>query len=41
MRPLNRKPVSKRGSARTFRNNTKRTKGANMHPMPMRGGYRL
>lgn len=41
MRPLNRKPVSKSGSARTFRSNTSRTKVANIKGAPMRGGIRL
>lgn len=39
MRPLNRRPVNKNKSARTFRNNTRKTKAANL--MPNRGGYRL
>lgn len=41
MMPLKRSSVSKRGSAKQFRNNTSRTKGANIAPPPMRGGYRL
>lgn len=40
MRPTSRKPVNKRASARSFRRNTARTKGANM-VTPMRGGWRL
>lgn len=40
MRPLARKPVSKASSAKRFRRDTKRTKGANM-TSPMRGGIRL
>lgn len=41
MRPLKRKPVSKRGSAREFRSNATRTKAVNMRGAPMRGGIRL
>lgn len=33
--------VNKRKSAGKFRRNTSRTKGANIAPPPMRGGYRL
>lgn len=40
MRPLTRKPVSKSSSAKRFRKDTTRTKGANMQG-PMRGGIRL
>lgn len=40
MRPLKRKPVSKRGSARQFRGNTSRTHPLNMKG-PMRGGIRI
>jgi hypothetical protein len=41
MRPLNRKPVSKHKSAKTFRKHTTHTKAANLAPPPMRGGYRM
>lgn len=41
MRPLNRKRVSKRSSARSFRKSVSRTKAANMSVNPMRGGWRL
>jgi len=41
MRPVSRRPVNKRASARTFRKSMSRTKAANMAPMPMRGGWRL
>lgn len=41
MRPLHRKPVSKKYSARKFRHGVSRTKAANVAPPPMRGGYRL
>lgn len=40
MRPLKRKGVSKKGSARKFRRSVGRTKAANMKG-PMRGGIRL
>jgi len=40
MRPLRRKNVSKRRSAKSFRRQTKRTKGANMAQV-MRGGIRF
>lgn len=40
MRPLSRSPVSKTRSARRFRSNVGRTKGANL-ATPMRGGWRL
>lgn len=33
--------VSKSGSARKFRKNVSRTKGANVRGAPMRGGIRL
>lgn len=36
-----RSPVSKGKSASQFRRQSGRTKGANMAPPPMRGGYRL
>lgn len=41
MRPVRRGRVRKGKSARQFRNNTRRTKAANMAPPPMRGGIRL
>jgi len=41
MRSLRRGHVSKRGSAQTFKRHVRRTKGANVRPAPMRGGYRL
>lgn len=41
MRPVSRKYVSKQGSARKFRSNVSRTKGANLRGAPMRGGIRL
>lgn len=36
-----RKAVNKRGSARSFRAQSKRTKSPNMAPAPQRGGFRL
>lgn len=41
MRPVTRRPVNKATSAREFRGNVVRTKGANVRPSPMRGGWRL
>lgn len=41
MRPLSRRPVSKSGSASSFRSGVQRTKLVNLAPPPMRGGYRL
>lgn len=41
MRPVKRSYVSKSKSARQFRANSARTKGANVHAGPMRGGIRL
>lgn len=41
MRPLKRRPVSKRRSAGKFRRQISRTKAPNVAPRPMRGGYRL
>lgn len=41
MRPLKRFGVNKGKSARSFRGNTSRTKKANVHAGPMRGGIRL
>jgi hypothetical protein len=41
MRPLKRKFVNKKHSAKRFKRNAGRTKGANMRPQAMRGGYRL
>lgn len=40
MRPLRRKTVSKRRSAKSFKRQSKRTKGANMAQV-MRGGIRF
>lgn len=40
MVPVKRYGVNKGRSARKFRSNTRRTKGANMRN-PMRGGWRL
>lgn len=40
MRPLKRKPVSKFKSAKKFRSQSRRTKGANVTSV-MRGGIRL
>lgn len=40
MRPLKRQPVSKAKSVRKFRNDSRRTRAANMI-QPMRGGWRL
>lgn len=41
MRPLKRKPVSKRHGAKRFRKHVGRTKAVNLHAAPMRGGIRL
>jgi len=41
MRPVKRGHVNKQKSAQTFRKHSQRTKGANMHAGPMRGGIRL
>lgn len=41
MRPLARKPVNKKYSAKRFKSHVKRTKAANMNINPMRGGWRL
>lgn len=41
MRPLRRKPVNKHRSARSFRKQSQRTKGANMSGPVMRGGIRF
>lgn len=41
MVPVRRFGVNKRRSARKFRRNVGRTKGANMRVTPMRGGWRL
>jgi len=41
MRPVKRYGVDKGQSARQFRGNVSRTKGANMRAAPMRGGIRL
>lgn len=40
MRPTSRHPVNKHSSARSFRHNVSKTKGANLRN-PMRGGFRL
>lgn len=41
MRPSRRRPVNKRRSARQFRGNVQRTKGANLQRGLARGGWRL
>lgn len=41
MRPVARYGTNKRQSARKFRRNVGRTKGLNIRPAPMRGGFRL
>lgn len=41
MRPSRRYGVSKKRSAKRFRKNVSRTKGANLWTGPMRGGIRL
>ena len=41
MRPISRSGVNKGRSAKKFRKQSGRTKGANMAPPPQRGGYRL
>lgn len=41
MRPVSRRGVSKRASARSFRRQSMRTKAPNMARAPMRGGWRL
>lgn len=41
MRPLKRKSVSKRASAKKFRRQAGRTKVANLKITPMRGGWRM
>lgn len=41
MRPLHRRHVNKGASAKSFRRQAGRTKGANIHAGPMRGGIRL
>ena len=41
MKPLSRKSVGKGRSAHSFNRNTRRTRGANVVPVPMRGGWRL
>lgn len=40
MRPLRRKPLNKRKSAKSFRRQSRRTKGANLAQV-MRGGIRF
>jgi hypothetical protein len=41
MNPLKRSAVSKHKSAKHFRSHVSHTKGLNLAPPPMRGGYRL
>lgn len=41
MKPLSRKSVSKRYSAKQFRAHSRTTKAPNMVQAPMRGGWRL
>lgn len=41
MKPLKRKPVNKKKSARKFGHKSTKTKAANINPAPMRGGIRL
>lgn len=41
MRPVSRRHVNKRHSAKKFRKGISKTKAANMSIMPMRGGWRL
>lgn len=41
MRPVKRYGVNKGRSARKFRHSAGRTKMANLHPGPMRGGIRM
>lgn len=41
MRPVRRSGVNKGRSAKQFRSNSRRTKGANVAKGPMRGGIRL
>lgn len=41
MRPVKRRPIHKRASARTFKRNVRRTKAANVAPGYARGGIRL
>jgi hypothetical protein len=41
MRPLKRRSVSKKMSARKFHRGAVRTKAANMQMAPQRGGWRL
>lgn len=38
---MKRMPVNKRRAASAFRGAVQRTKGVNMAPRPMRGGFRL
>lgn len=41
MRPVKRGFVNKRGSAKSFRKHSSKTKAANVFTGPMRGGIRL
>lgn len=41
MRPVMRRPVSKRGSAGRFRSMSRRSKAPNISQGPMRGGWRF
>lgn len=41
MRPVKRSFVNKGKSAKQFKGNVARTKGANLPRVPMRGGWRL
>ncbi|WNK13090.1 MAG: hypothetical protein [Microvirus sp.] len=41
MRPVTRHAVSKRGSAKSFRKASSRTRAVNVQAGPMRGGIRL
>lgn len=41
MRPVYRRGVNKRRSAKSFRRHSRRTKRANMRLNPDRGGYRM
>lgn len=41
MRPVSRRPVNKRASARGFRADSGRTAALNMRVAPLRGGWRL
>jgi len=41
MKTLTRHPTNKYKSAKQFKKNTRRTKGANVQTNPQRGGYRF